>query len=109
MKSQSQYYYQLAINTGITPKSLKNRQRIGLPAELKVNFVNTNIMSFTAKQQSILRDEGYQQSKSDADKWIRQSDNHSVTNRSGTTIWNTDRHTTNGNGMSNGQFRDKAK
>lgn len=65
-------------------------------------------MSFTDDQKKILGNNGYRQSSNDADKYINGS-GHSVTSRGNTTIFNTDRHTTNGSGISNSLFDKKSK
>ncbi|MES2652991.1 MAG: hypothetical protein V4663_14710 [Bacteroidota bacterium] len=64
-------------------------------------------MSFSDDQKKILKQNGYTQSAYDSDRYI--NGGHSVTKRDGTTIFNTDRHTSNGSNISNSLFSKKAK
>jgi len=65
-------------------------------------------MSFSKDQEKILRGNGYRQSIIDSDKYIN-GNGHSIKSNGGTTIFDTDRHTTNGTGISNSTFDKKAK
>ncbi|SFT08460.1 hypothetical protein [Mucilaginibacter polytrichastri] len=62
--------------------------------------------NYSDKEKSTMRDGGYRQT-SDSDVWKK--DNHTITRRNETTIFNTDRHTTNGSGISDSLFSKKAK
>lgn len=64
-------------------------------------------MSFSDDQKKILDRKSYIKSQLDSNRYINGS--HSVTSRGGTTIFNTDRHTSNGSGISNTLFSKKTK
>ncbi len=65
-------------------------------------------MGFNNEQKKSLSNNGYSPSSNDSNKWIN-GNGHAVTKREGTTIFNTDRHTTNGSGISDTLFNKKAK
>ncbi len=63
-------------------------------------------MAFTDEQKKILTNNGYTQSSKDPDKYINR--HHSIASREGTTIFNTDHHSSNGKNITNKLFDKKA-